>query len=56
METGAESVDAAHRLLADEYGLEFRLVMGVERVLRRGPVDRVIVRITPNTPDGHREP
>jgi uncharacterized protein len=30
-----------------KYGLEFRVIMAVERVMRSGPATRVILRITP---------
>lgn len=38
----ARSVDALKR----KYGVEYRLVMALERLLRRGPRERVILRIT----------
>jgi hypothetical protein len=38
----ARYIDALRR----KYGLEYRLVTTLERLLRRGPRDRVIVRIT----------
>ena len=41
------SPNAGHlAALRAKYGLEYRLVMVVERLLRRGRRDRVIVRIT----------
>lgn len=40
-------VEQAHRVLHAKYGLQFRAVMGVERVMRRGRIDRTILRITP---------
>ena len=56
---GAESVAGSAELLTDpgsnerltkfirdKYGLEYRIVMGVERLLKRGNSDRVILRIT----------
>lgn len=45
------AVASAHRVLADKYRFQFRVVMAVERVLRRGRTDRVIVRLSPGTPD-----
>lgn len=44
-------VSHAHDVLRAEYGFQFRLVMGIERVMRRGHTDRVVLRITP-TDDG----
>ena len=42
--------EAAHARLAGllkaKYGMEFRLVMAIERVVRRGPARRVVLRIT----------
>lgn len=44
---GSEAaVASAHRVLAAKYRLQFRVVMGIERVLRRGSIDRVILRLT----------
>ena len=34
-------------VMSAKYGLEYRLVMGVERLLRRGAPQRVMLRITP---------
>ncbi|MGG5257201.1 PPOX class F420-dependent oxidoreductase [Phycicoccus avicenniae] len=44
------AVAAAHRVLAEKYRFQFRVVMAIERVLRRGRIDRVIVRLSPETP------
>ncbi|MBM6403859.1 PPOX class F420-dependent oxidoreductase [Phycicoccus sp. CSK15P-2] len=44
---GREAVDAAHRVLREKYGVQVRLVLGVEWLMRRGHTDRVIVRVTP---------
>jgi PPOX class probable F420-dependent enzyme len=38
--------EAAVGALRRKYGLEYRLVLGVERVFARGPRERVILRIT----------
>jgi uncharacterized protein len=46
VDASEETVTSTHRTMGAKYGLEFRLVMGVERLLRRGPVDRVVLRIT----------
>ena len=51
----ARQVDA----LRKKYGREYRLVTALERLLRRGPRDRVIVRVTaacPNRVPEHRAP
>ena len=34
-------------VMGAKYGLEYRLVMGIERLLRRGAPQRVMLRITP---------
>jgi PPOX class probable F420-dependent enzyme len=34
-------------VMSAKYGLEYRLVMGIERLLRRGAPQRVMLRITP---------
>ncbi len=34
------------KIIRDKYGLEYRLVMGVERLLKRGISQRLILRIT----------
>ncbi|TPG19834.1 PPOX class F420-dependent oxidoreductase [Pedococcus bigeumensis] len=34
-------------VMGAKYGLEYRIVMGVERLLRRGAPQRVMLRITP---------
>lgn len=49
VDASEETVASTHRALAAKYGLEFRLVMGVERLLRRGPVDRVVLRLSTAT-------
>ena len=36
-------------VMGAKYGLEYRLVMGIERLLRRGAPQRVMLRITPAT-------
>ena len=40
-------IDAAHDVLRKKFGLQFRAVMGIERVMRRGHTDRTVLRITP---------
>lgn len=37
-------------VLRRTYGLEYRVVMAVERLVRRGSTERVVLRITPATP------
>ena len=44
--TGADR-DRPAALLAGTYGLQYRIVMLIERIARRGRTDRVILRITP---------
>ena len=39
--------EAVSRRLLGKYGLEFRIFMAIEWLLRRGNRDRVVVRITP---------
>jgi uncharacterized protein len=41
--------EAVSRRLLGKYGLEFRIFIAVEWLLRRGNSDRVVVRITPAT-------
>jgi PPOX class probable F420-dependent enzyme len=49
----AEVVEGNHatsrldEVMGAKYGLEYRLVMGIERLLRRGAPQRVMLRITP---------
>ena len=40
------------RLLADKYGLQFRIFMLVERVLARGERRRKVIHIVPDEPGG----
>jgi len=40
------------RLLADKYGLQFRIFMLVERVLARGERQREVIHIVPDDPGG----
>src|SRR6476469_3719592 len=47
VEESAEAEAHAHRILAAKYRLQFRVVMGIERVMRGGHTDRVILRLTP---------
>ena len=39
--------EAVSRRLLGKYGLEFRIFMAIEWLLRRGNSDRVVLRITP---------
>src|SRR3954452_4481217 len=39
--------EAVNRRLARKYGLEFRIFMAIEWLVRRGNANRVVVRITP---------
>ena len=45
-------VERVTRLLADKYGLQFRLFMLVERVLARGERRREVIHIVPDDPGG----
>lgn len=47
--TGSGTIEEQDRptVFRSKYGLEYRLFMLVERLMTRGPRDRVIVRITP---------
>ncbi|MEO5710932.1 MAG: PPOX class F420-dependent oxidoreductase [Nocardioidaceae bacterium] len=47
--TGSAAIEERDRpaLFQAKYGLEYRLFMLVERLMTKGPRDRVIVRITP---------
>jgi PPOX class probable F420-dependent enzyme len=44
---GPVAMDRLGEVMGAKYGLEYRLVMGVERLLRRGAPQRVMLRITP---------
>ena len=44
---GREAMYRLDSVIGAKYGLEYRLVMGVERLLRRGVPQRVMLRITP---------
>lgn len=43
---GPEAMRRLDAVLKPKYGLEYRVVMLVERAIRRGPNDRVMLRIT----------
>lgn len=45
--TDDQSRSRLTEVIRRKYGLEFRVVMAVERVMRSGPAMRVILRITP---------
>ena len=45
--TDDQSRSRLSEVIRRKYGLEFRVVMAVERVMRSGPAIRVILRITP---------
>jgi PPOX class probable F420-dependent enzyme len=47
--TDTAAAEAVNRRLQRKYGLEFRLFMAIEWVVRRGNSDRVVLRITPTT-------
>lgn len=44
---GSGAMDRLGEVMGAKYGLEYRLVMGIERLLRRGAPQRVMLRITP---------
>ena len=44
---GAGAMTRLGEVMGAKYGLEYRLVMGVERLLRRGAPQRVMLRIIP---------
>jgi PPOX class probable F420-dependent enzyme len=44
---GSGATTRLGEVMGAKYGLEYRLVMGVERLLRRGAPQRVMLRITP---------
>ncbi len=44
--SNAASEPRLTKIIRDKYGLEYRLVMGVERLLKRGNSQRLILRIT----------
>ena len=44
---GAGAMTRLGEVMGAKYGLEYRLVMGIERLLRRGAPQRVMLRITP---------
>lgn len=43
---GPEAMRRLDAVLRPKYGMEYRIVMLVERAVRRGPNDRVMLRIT----------
>jgi PPOX class probable F420-dependent enzyme len=45
---GSGATTRLGEVMSAKYGLEYRLVMGVERLLRRGAPQRVMLRITPS--------
>ncbi len=45
--TDPAQVEVATTALARKYGWEYRLIMLIERVMRRGKAERVILRLTP---------
>lgn len=45
---GPEAMERLGQVMGAKYGLEYRLVMGVERLLRRGAPQRVMLRIKPS--------
>ena len=47
IEVGPAERDRAGAAIRQKYGLEYRMVMGLERLLKRGNRDRVILRIRP---------
>ena len=44
---GSGATTRLGQVMGAKYGLEYRLVMGIERLLRRGAPQRVMLRITP---------
>jgi PPOX class probable F420-dependent enzyme len=50
--TDPGEVDRVTRMLADKYGLQFRIFMLVERVLARGERRREVIHIVPDDPGG----
>ena len=44
---GSGAMTRLGEVMGAKYGFEYRLVMGVERLLRRGAPQRVMLRITP---------
>jgi PPOX class probable F420-dependent enzyme len=44
---GSGATTRLGEVMGAKYGLEYRLVMGIERLLRRGAPQRVMLRITP---------
>lgn len=42
----AGNVERLTKIIREKYGLEYRIVMGVERLLKRGDSERIILRIT----------
>jgi uncharacterized protein len=40
-------IDRNTALIKKKYGLEYRIIMGIERLAKRGQADRVVLRITP---------
>ncbi|SDP24421.1 hypothetical protein SAMN04489867_1840 [Pedococcus dokdonensis] len=44
---GAAAMDRLHAVLGDKYGLEYKLVMRLEKLLKRGNRSRVMLRIRP---------
>ena len=43
---GREAMYRLDSVMGDKYPLEYRLVMGIERLIRRGAPERVMLRIT----------
>ncbi|MEO6411887.1 MAG: PPOX class F420-dependent oxidoreductase [Pedococcus sp.] len=44
---GSGAMPRLGEVMSAKYGFEYRLVMGVERLIRRGAPQRVMLRITP---------
>ena len=44
---GSGATTRLGEVMGAKYGLEYRIVMGIERLLRRGAPQRVMLRITP---------
>ncbi len=51
----ATEVDRVTRLLADKYGLQFKLFMLVERVFARGERSREVIHIVPMSASGEAD-
>ncbi|GAA5018182.1 PPOX class F420-dependent oxidoreductase [Terrabacter aeriphilus] len=50
--TDSAASEAVNRRLQRKYGLEFRIFMAVEWILKRGNSTRIVLRITPVAPRG----